>query len=334
MNKSDILWHEVYNLVPRVLGLMDRDPNSYTFGCLDRYYWHYKLHDFANARLQDGGWLLSLIYQANFEGNLFCKKRKVAEWALASIEWWMKIQHRNGSFDEAYPFEYSFCGSAFSTWWIAETFLELKKIDAIEGNGHKVIREDIESAVIEKLEKAGKWLMYNNNIKVGNQHAAAIAALGAIFSLTGKKEYLHNADEKLNRLMDFQDETGFFPEYGGCDVGYHSLTLTCLYSYKNHLREHNRALDDSLLKGIYFLDKVISEDGSYDWRKTSRRTQYLYPYSLMASRTNIGKQVFERFLDGIKDGLIPKASWIDDRYFTGFAIDYLRTYMLINEVQE
>lgn len=329
MNNSELLWQEAYNLVPRVLGLMDRDPNSYTYGCADRYYWHYKLHDFANARLQDAGWLLALIYRANVKGNRFFKKRKVVKWAFACMEWWMKTQHKNGAFDEVYPYEYSFCASAFSTWWIAETFLELKRVDADEPKMDKIINVYKETEIIERLEKAGRWLMRNSNIKVGNQQAAAIAALGALYSITHKDEYLFNAKKKLDELINVQDRSGFYPEYGGPDVGYHSLTLTCLFSYKKHFEEDEPLLDKSLIKGIDFLKNKISENGNYNWWETSRRTQYLYSYSLLASKTITGQGVFERFLKGLNNNLVLRPSWIDDRYCTFFAIDLLRTFLLL-----
>jgi len=327
MNNQEILWLEAYNLVPRVLGLIDRDPISYTYGCVDRHYWHYKTSDMANARLQDAGWLLALIYQVQVKGNRYYKKRKVAEWALACIQWWMKIQHRNGSFDEVYPYEYSFCATAFSTWWVAETLLELKKIDLGFLEAERIVSVQEEATIAERLERAGKWLMRNNNFEVGNQQAASIAALGAIYVITGKEEYLANAQKKLSRLISVQDSSGYYPEYAGSDIGYHSLTLTCLYSYKIHVQADS-VLEQSLSRALDFLDARIHEDGRYEWTQTSRRTQYLYPYSLPASNTLSGKIILERFLKGLNNDLTLRPSWIDDRFCTFFAIDFLRTYRL------
>ena len=38
--------------VARILTQMDRDPQSPTFGCFDRNYWHYKIRDYPSSILQ------------------------------------------------------------------------------------------------------------------------------------------------------------------------------------------------------------------------------------------------------------------------------------------
>ena len=70
-----------------------------------------------NARLQDAGWLLAMVYNFTVPENKYAGVEKIGEWALASLRFWAKIQHKNGAFDEVYPFEYSYCATAFSTWW-------------------------------------------------------------------------------------------------------------------------------------------------------------------------------------------------------------------------
>ncbi len=35
----------------RLLGAMDRDPDSPTYGCFDRGFWHYKAQDWSSAIL-------------------------------------------------------------------------------------------------------------------------------------------------------------------------------------------------------------------------------------------------------------------------------------------
>ena len=44
---------------PRVLGMLDRESLSPTYGCLDRTYWAWKFTDFPGARFQEGLCFLS-----------------------------------------------------------------------------------------------------------------------------------------------------------------------------------------------------------------------------------------------------------------------------------
>ena len=60
----------VLSQTPRILGLGDRNESSKTFGCFDRYYWHYKLLDISNARFQESTLLLALLYCNNFNKNI------------------------------------------------------------------------------------------------------------------------------------------------------------------------------------------------------------------------------------------------------------------------
>ena len=105
-DSKDILFQEALNMVPRVMGLMNRDSKSTAYGCSDRNYWHYLLHDTPNARLQDAGWLLSLLYNSKLPENRYAGIDKIREWALAAIRFWTRIQHNNGAFDEVYPLDH------------------------------------------------------------------------------------------------------------------------------------------------------------------------------------------------------------------------------------
>ena len=51
----------------RVLTQMDRDPDSPTFGCFDRNYWHYKTCDFPSSILQQGVFTLEAIRNGSVE---------------------------------------------------------------------------------------------------------------------------------------------------------------------------------------------------------------------------------------------------------------------------
>src|SRR6266542_2948137 len=92
---------------PRVLSLMDRESLSPTAGCGDRTYWAWKFVDFPGARFQESLCVLSFLYSTDCEGNSCFHHPRLIEWIALGMRFWTRMQHRDGSFDEAYPFERS-----------------------------------------------------------------------------------------------------------------------------------------------------------------------------------------------------------------------------------
>ena len=56
--------------VPKILSLLDRDEDSPTYGCFDRNFWHYKLNDYSNARMQEVCLILAFCHQDK-EGEFY-----------------------------------------------------------------------------------------------------------------------------------------------------------------------------------------------------------------------------------------------------------------------
>lgn len=295
----------VLSQIPRILGFVDREPNSKTFGCFDRYYWHYKLIDFPNARFQEASLLLALLYKNDFAGNIYLGKRKILELAKASISFWHEIQNKEGSFNEVYPNERSFCATSFSTYAITESLLMLGE------------QQNLDSVI-----KAGKWLLKNNNEVVSNQMAAAALALYNIYLLTEEVMFKKGAEEKIMSLIKNQSSEGFYPEYDGYDIGYLSLTLSCLCGYCLKANGDEK-LTFSMRNGLKFIKDQINENGKFDYSKTSRKTQFLYPYAFVVLGSEISKNIYK----GLKENRIINPQWLDDRYVIQLTTDYLQTYL-------
>lgn len=287
--------------VPRILGLCDRDSASETFGCCDRYYWHYRLLDLPNARFQEVCWLLALLYVHPFDPRYY-RNSRVLEWIGAQIEYWLNIRNNDGSVNEVYPFERSFCATSFSTLAITESLLLLGNDLPFERN---------------RLKKTGDWLIRNGNPEVSNQEAACLAALRNLAELLGDARYEVAVARRKADLLKRQHVQGFFPEYGGMDIGYLSITLSLLALFTD------RTPDAEMLaagrKAAAFLEPRIAPDGCYDNTGTSRRTQYLYPAGL----ARFTPQVLGRLESGLARDVILSPQWMDDRYCIAFAIDYL-----------
>jgi len=288
-------------IAERVLGLGDRDPASPTFGCFDRYYWHYKALDFPNARAQEIGHYLAVLYANCFEGNRYAGEPMILKWAEAAVRFWSQIQNRDGSFNEWWPGERSFCATSFSTYAAVETVRILGLTPPMQA-----------------FDRAAEWLCKNNNPAVGNQVAASALALRAVADLLGEEFPARKAEERVRGLLDQQDPAGFFPEYGGGDVGYQSLTVSLLAAYRT--KAPGEAIASALRKAVEFLDRRLCEDGTFDYKACSRQTQFFYLSGLVRMRE---MNLLLRHWNGCRAGTALLPSWMDDRYCFQLGTDYL-----------
>jgi len=304
MNERDaqsFYLNQAVAVAERILGLGDRDPSSATYGCFDRYYWHYKALDFPNARAQEIGYYLGLLWKHPFEGNRFAGVNNVRSWAEAAVDFWYQIQNRDGSFNEWWPHERSFCATSFSTMLAAQTV----RLLGLSPNRQVFFR-------------AAQWLRRNDNPDVSNQVAASALALRCVGDLLEDESLIERAEQRARELIQRQGEDGHFPEYGGADVGYHSLTVSLLAAYLKH--SASKAVSAVLPRAFEFLQGRLAEDASFDYKSCSRRTQFLYPSGFLLMEQS---DLIHRHLRGCRAGTVLLPSWMDDRYCFQLATDYL-----------
>lgn len=301
METAQVLGMEAIRQVPRVLGLMDREKDSPTHGCADRYFWHYKLHDFPNARFQEAAEILALAFVYPHPSNSFYGVERVRAWALASADYWGKTRHGDGSVDEAYPYERSFCATAFSAFHVTQTLILLSESPSFD------------------LRPTARWLMAHDSPDTANQRAASAAALANISVLLSDDRLLHAARSRAAALHDEHRRLGYLNEYGGADLGYTSITLSMLAVYADRARDTDAAL--WLNTAAAAMGSRLRDDGSCEYASQSRHTRFLYPYALAwSSDPAIGK-----IAGGISSDRILKPSWMDDRYMVPYTADYLRS---------
>lgn len=292
------------DVVPRVAGLCDRDPSSRTYGSCDRTYWHYKLLDLSNARYQEAGQLFALAYLADVPGNLFHRVPAVAEWARAAWGFWLKRRNKDGSVVELYPNERCFCATSFST----SAFLET--VSLLGGASDWQVE-------LAAAEKTLVWLATHANNAPANQMAASTHALAAFASITGDARMRALAERRLTEFLTLEID-GAFPEYGGFDAGYQSITLSTMRRIDVHLGGNN-ALRQSMRRAAARIDAAIDADGRMDSATNSRGTQYLYPSGLIG----IADDVLLRLTRGLDANRVLRPAWMDDRFCIAMASDYL-----------
>jgi len=245
---------------PKVITQIDRDKHSITYGSCDRNHWHLKIRDFTSAILQQSGLTLALLYSINFEGNIYYKKENIKKWAESTVYYWAKIQLRDGSFNEYYPYEHGFPPTAFSLYSACETYKRLGMTDKY---------------LVNKFIKTGRYLVKHIEEKAFNQEIASIAALYSLYSIVKENWILEGIEKKLTRILNLQSKEGWFPEYGGADIGYLSVALDMLSEY--YFMSNDERVIKPIFNVIDFISYFVHPDETTGGEYGSRNTTYFLP---------------------------------------------------------
>lgn len=315
MISRDVYLIPILSNAPRLLGLLNRNISSYTYGCFDRNYWHYNIVDFPCARKQEAVLTLTLLHLINHRDNLFYQEEEILNYIIAGLGFWSKIQNKSGSFNEWYPYENSFVATAFSSYAISESLLLLK--DRLPA--------DIQQKVIRSLTDAGSWLMKRHETRVMNQQTGAVIALYNIFLLTGDKKFLKASEKKVEVLKERQSDEGWFIEYGGPDIGYLSLAIDylCKYYKKTNDREVEEIIKKAMSFIRYFIQPNLVAGGEY----ASRNTEYLIPHGFeLFSRYNEDAKFIASVIRRSLNNINSFPYLFDDRYQTYVGYTWLQAY--------
>ena len=184
MSKKNIYSKKALNQIPRLLGNLDRNQFSPTYGCFHRDYWLDKTSDFPDAVRQFGVHSLALVYKYEYPGNIYYGNEKIRDWAIAGLIFWAKIQHSDGSFDEFYPYERGWVGpTAFTCFTTVEAVTILKN----------EISDAEKKTIFKAIKKAAYFISEGESEEdhLANHHAMACLAVWKSYELLG--------DEKLKK---------------------------------------------------------------------------------------------------------------------------------------
>lgn len=287
---------------PRMLSNIDRRRQSPTYGCADRNYWHYKIVDFPCAMLQETCLTLAQLYTIDFPGNIYYSRDAIREWALAAIDFWTKIQKKDGSFDEFYPKEHSFSPAAFTLYatCMAYRLLKLERPD-----------------IVAHAQKSTRFLLSYGDPGAGNQRVAAIAGIYAYYLISNDQSVRGELDGLISTVLEQQRSEGWMPEYKGPDIGYQSITLGYLTDYYRLSKDER--VRDPIKSMIHFLSHFVHPDGSAGGEYGSRNTSYLAPhgFEINGQEIPLARAIAEKvFLHAN-----PKVNVaLDDRYICHFIL--------------
>jgi hypothetical protein len=251
----------VLSTASRVLSQIDRDSNSPTFGCCDRNFWHYKMRDFPSAILQQAGLSLALLYSFNFDGNIYYRKEEIKDIAVASARFLSRIQHRDGSFDEYWPNEHGFPPTVFALNAACDIYSLLRLDDEL---------------IRDVIKRAANYISKTEEKAALNQEVAAVSALYKASVVLASKRLRSRALLRLKAPLKKQDEEGWFPEYGGADFAY--LTVSLNFMADIYLLSEDEDAKGSMIRMIDFLKYFVHPDGSFGGDYGSRNTDYFLPF--------------------------------------------------------
>lgn len=290
----------------RILGLEDRDSSSSTFGCFDRCYWNYKVIDYPSGWFAAGAYYLALL--SKISGSKYYNNAAIKDWAWGGVLFLEKTLNADGSIPEVYPYERSYCATAFMAHYVS--------------NAAKILNKPLPNRFSRTLQ----WLLKNNTSDVSNQIAAALTAIVEL-SDCFKQEIDSRFTKLLNALLSSQIQDGYFPEYGGPDLGYNTVTLGML----SRIQKRDNRIPDQIDKGIRWVKGLVDSEAGFNCNTFTRKTQFIYPYAF-AMRGDM--DMLRSISSGIKAGKVLLPNWLDDRYVAGLAIDYLETGLELLNVND
>jgi hypothetical protein len=252
--------------------------------------------------LQQGALTLAIVFDRTFVGNVYFGNRKIKKFAEAAVSFWRDNQLPDGSFNEYYPNEHSYPSTVFSLYAVSEVCRTL---------GLRA-EADIERAML----KSAGYLSNRKEAEAANQEIACVAALYNVYLLTRKESLLESINDKLKDLLTLQSPEGWFPEYGGPDIGYLSVSLDYLARYYTSSGDE-RTLP-TIEKMLEFLKFFLHPDGTAGGEYGSRSTRFFLPngLELLRHKYALAGAMADKLLEN-------KYCWldsIDDRYLCHFVL--------------
>jgi len=258
--------------------------------------------------MQEACLTLALLFKNGY------RNEKIKEYAIAAAKFWSEIQNKDGSFNEYMPNEHSHVATAFSTYCIANTY--------------KILGIDDEQ-ILNSLIKAGSWLGKNDDLVVVNHDAGAVASLYLIYEITKNDKFLKYCKNKLRKVIENQNQEGWFSEYGGADIGYQSFSIYYLAKY------YDMSGDKSIIKplesAIKFFSYFIHPDRSIGGFYGSRETSFIIPTGFEVFPNGLSKSISYEIKKGLASKKIIGPYSFDDRFLANSLYPYLEAHEYENK---
>lgn len=325
-NLGNLYAKKAISQIPRILSMLDRNEKSPTYGCFDRIYWLDKSIDFPSAILQLNTHILALVYSYQYPDNIFYKQDKIKKWCFAGIKYWIKIQHKDGSFDEFYPNERGWAGpTGFLLFSMLDSYMLLKD----------EMPQQLKDELIKSSYKAARYLADHDESGIlANHHAIALVAIYYAYKILNDDYLLKSFYKKFEFFCSLQSSEGWFLEYDGADLGYLSATISFLgklYDLTDD-EELKSRISNIVPKAIEFTSYFVYPNKFYGGTIGSRQTLHFYPqgYEIFSSKFPLARIIADRMLEGLAEGKLVPPEVMPWRYLGYRVQEYLLAYRSYN----
>jgi len=318
---GDVYAEKALSQIPRILGNMDRNAFSPTYGCCHRDFWLDKTSDFPDAVRQFGVHALALVYKHQMPNNIYYNKSKIRDWAIAGLDYWTSIQHKDGSFDEFYPNERGWVGpTAFTSFTSIETYNLLKD----------EIPKDITARIIESIRTAAHFIAKGESEEdhLANHHAMACLAVWKAYKLLGDESLLEGYKRLWKGFLTYHNaDEGWSREYDGIDPGYLSATV----SFLGKIYQDNQ--DPEILEvcqqSIEMCSYFAYPNRFYAGSMGSRNTLHFYShgFEIFSNIVPMAGAVADKMLKGLSEDKLVPPEIMSDRYLFYRVPEFLQSHL-------
>lgn len=298
----------VISQVPRLLSLQDRNPFSPTYGSFKRTYWLDKATDFVDAQPQFACLTLACVYHYDMPGNIYKDQPKMLEWILASMRYWVNVQHRDGSFDEFYPNEHGWTGpTGFLLYAMVRTYMILEERGEFP--------EDFRQPFFDACRKAARYIIaWDEQGVLANHHALAVLSVYYAYHILGDEDLKQGYEKKLKAFLQYHTDEGWSLEYDGADPGYLSATVSFLA--KVYKLNNDPRLKEVIDASVEFLSYFVYPNGHYAGSIGSRQTLHFYSHGveIVAGENPLAGRIADAMLNSLSEGKIVSGAFQSDRY--------------------
>ena len=218
-----------------------------------------------NARIMESILSLTYFYCNNRPWNVYRGNAALRLRLEAAIEFWCRIQNKDGQFSEYGPQQWNLPATAFATKFMGEALILLKNGPPVDKDLLKRVTEADRKAIMVVLTDSG---LYVHGKDYSNQFTNVWAGALAYMSIYPDAVMMKRLQARIKQsAKDFQSPAGFFYEAGGTDFGYnfntHHSNLWMAYHFSRGTPLANNLIEEEKRYYEWIAYNAVPEPGGY-----------------------------------------------------------------------
>lgn len=308
-------WRHILDATPRLLGQLDRERLSPTWGSFDRDHWAWKFRDFPINMLQTGLLPLAWLFGRQAEDNPYAGNEQLREWIAGGLECLLARQHGNGAFDTVGPYTQDHGVTLAMAYTVGSL------LPAMDG----ALPSPLRDRALESVARACRFAVQSEEdyAFISNHQALFALAWQRAGRLLGDVALVARGEATVGAILGHQSADGWYREYGGPDPGYESLGILYLALYRQ--AQPDPALDASLTRALAFHAHCVHPDGSVGGGYGSRHTSLWYPggFELLAGDFPMARSTARFLRERLALGNIVTPATVDPHNLPSLLSGYL-----------